>query len=284
MRRMRSTHIQSLTEAHPSQRASRAALFLILLLTIFPFSCLPFAADRQRTPESPESLPESLIEVIRGEAALLISVPHDGSLDASLPKRESGADFSLDRDVNSALLARDIAASYAGIQGSHPTLIINRLHRIYLDVNRPRSEAATDSDALQIYDLYHQAIQAETRRLKALHGSVLFVDLHAQATYPSDLMTDSDSTRLLALQKIAHRYSVYGISATARADLFEHTCFLPCSLVIAPVPDGFLDGYTAKSVRQSGIQSVQLEVHARQLRNETRRRQLADALARLLVR
>ena len=139
MRRMRSTHIQSMTEAHPSQRASRATLFLIPLLSLLLLRCAPFAFDRQRTPESPESLPESLIEVIRGGAALLIAVPHDGSLDASIPERESGADFSFDRDVNSALLARDITASYAGIQEGHPTHIINRLHRIYLDVNRPRS-------------------------------------------------------------------------------------------------------------------------------------------------
>lgn len=148
--------------------------FLMVLLFFIinnSYSCLPIGEGEVEYGE------RSFIKFVGGSMPLIISVPHDGHLEPSdIPIRKYG---TFDRDIRTHDFSLSLYNSIKQITGKAPYLIISRLHRNRLDLNRDIVEGAQgNKDAIKHYNEYHGFIE----RAKCLIGKKgLFIDFHGHA-------------------------------------------------------------------------------------------------------
>lgn len=146
------------------------------------------------------------LNVIRGEAPLIVSVPHAG---LEIPDEFQGALLSLDRARSDADFYVDRLYGFA--PGLNATLVHTAICRAVVDVNRDPSGASlypgqattglcptTTFDGLPLYrdgwepsageiadrrnryfDPYHRALAAEIARLRRLHPKIVVYDAHS---------------------------------------------------------------------------------------------------------
>jgi formiminoglutamase len=156
------------------------------------------------TPHRPDG-PPGWLEVTRGEAPLIVSLPHAGTM---IPEREMAG-------FRSAWLARKdtdwhLERLYDFAAGLGATVLRTQLSRSVIDVNRdpsgaslypgrPTTElcptttfdgeplyAGSPPDAAEVarrraafFDPYHDALRAEIARLRALHPRIVLYDAHS---------------------------------------------------------------------------------------------------------
>eukprot|EP00455_Lapot_gusevi_P035077 TRINITY_DN387_c0_g3_i1.p1 TRINITY_DN387_c0_g3~~TRINITY_DN387_c0_g3_i1.p1 ORF type:complete len:285 (-),score=66.62 TRINITY_DN387_c0_g3_i1:52-906(-) len=126
------------------------------------------------------------VEYIKGNIALVISVPHGGRLKPeSIPKR-SGPNVCNDADLFTAELARKIVAVMEEkFPGRRPHVIINHLHRSRLDANRDMADAALGQPEAEVaWKEFHAYIDAAKQYVAQHHTRGLLIDLHGQAHDP----------------------------------------------------------------------------------------------------
>ncbi len=230
--------------------------------------------------------PEESILVLPGDVSLVLAVPHDSEerlCGVADRRQRDDISFRTDRDPGTSEFAVFLREAIRKRTGSTPTIVRSRLSRMILDPNRASRDGADHPRALRAWEMYHARIaEALTRR-----GPHTLVEIHSQALFPADVMSrPPDETLRLFLSRLdAIGYGVFGISAAVKLSSMEHSCFLgPCRLSLTePVPDIYLDGYTARSHRGGSVRSMQLEIHARRLKDPDVRRVTADDFARAVI-
>jgi hypothetical protein len=117
------------------------------------------------------------IEYIAGNSPFIISAPHGGSLEPmEIPDRTVGATT---KDANTEELVRDIYNAYVAATGTHPHVIICRLHRRKLDANREIIEAAQGNQfAEQAWNEFHAYIDSAKAEVTRTFGKGFYIDLH----------------------------------------------------------------------------------------------------------
>lgn len=121
----------------------------------------------------------SYIEYLAGDSPLIISVPHGGDLEPTdIPDRDCEGCSYL-RDSYTQELAREIRDFSIQRTGCYPHVIINRLHRKKLDMNRELLEATDSMASLEVYwKNYQDFITAAKDSVVKVFGKGLFIDLH----------------------------------------------------------------------------------------------------------
>ena len=124
-----------------------------------------------------------------GELPIILSAPHGGNLNApGVPPRtgegleKGAAGFFAGRDTGTEELAREVASAIEKRFGKRPFVVASRLHRKFLDPNRP-AQIAFDNPAIQpVYSLYHESLSAYCREItNRFHAGVL-IDIHGQSS------------------------------------------------------------------------------------------------------
>ncbi len=117
------------------------------------------------------------IEYVPGALAVVISVPHGGSVAPSdIPTRTVGTTVT---DNNTIALARAISAALVARTGRAPHLVITHLRRTKLDANREIVEAAAgNAQAIQAWTEFHAFVDTAKATAVARHGFAVYVDLH----------------------------------------------------------------------------------------------------------
>jgi hypothetical protein len=111
------------------------------------------------------------VEFRAGGLPIILSAPHGGTLEpAEIPDRAPGTTVS---DLGTEDLARSVAAALRSRTGREPALVICRLKRVKLDVNREIGEGAQGNPAA-----YHRFLDAARTMAAGRHGRALVVDLH----------------------------------------------------------------------------------------------------------
>lgn len=122
---------------------------------------------------------KNYIEYIVGDAnsPIILSSPHGGSeTPESIPDRKSGV---VDPDTNTQELTRDVADEIFKLTGIRPHVVICRLHRKKLDVNRSYAEASDgNADAVKAWNDYHSFIRAASKSVVANRSKGLYLDMH----------------------------------------------------------------------------------------------------------
>jgi hypothetical protein len=126
------------------------------------------------------------IEYIAGDGPIILSAAHGGSLRPSgIPDRNDttcGADANTTGDANTRELVLAMQQAIHARFGSFPHVVINHLHRIKLDANRPISDAACgSSDAGVAWLEYHTFLDIAKLAVLKQSGKGWYMDMHGHA-------------------------------------------------------------------------------------------------------
>jgi hypothetical protein len=123
------------------------------------------------------------IEYIAGNAPIILSAPHGGSLTpAEIPDRTDascGGTATTARDLNTIELALSMQQRYHARYGAYPHVILNRLHRVKLDPNRAIMEAACeDAEAKTAFYEFQDFITMARNAVLQSPGKGWYMDMH----------------------------------------------------------------------------------------------------------
>jgi N-formylglutamate amidohydrolase len=207
-----------------------------------------------------------LIAIQEGGLPVILSAPHGGQGEIpgvvarkgeGLQKGASG--FRTERDVNTDLLAFELASELERKLGKKPYFVVAKFHRRYIDANRPADIAVEDPKARQVYDVYHQTLKQFCGEVQKVFGHGLVLDIHGQSSARDTVFrgTQNGKTDRALVQRV-------GDKAHAGPESF---CGLLAShgMTVKPTDTsretaGFTGGYIVQTCgSHEGIGAIQLE-------------------------
>lgn len=238
------------TPVHRPRRSLAVFLSLWLLAGLFPAVAQAYDAS-------------AVFDAKAGTLPLLLTVPHDGAEFLGLfPHRTKGVTV---RDVGTRELAERVADHLEKQTGRRPYLVIAKVSRRQMDVNRAEVDAVESVGLLPAYRAYHEQVAAYVAELRARFPSgALLIDVHGQSYEPA---TTFRGTRA-------------GLTATRLVDRFGPAALQGSNSItgilaargygVHPLPDAptlreeprFAGGHTVftyGSHRHDGIDAIQLE-------------------------
>jgi N-formylglutamate amidohydrolase len=185
-----------------------------LLLLVIPLATLYLRAGD----DSPK--PVDLILTQKGTLPIIVSAPHGGRLGVpGVPERAGKGltNFQTVRDDHTAELAESFAAELEEQLKGKPWLVVARVDRKYVDVNRPAEEAYESTKAKAVYDAYHTALATACKAVKEKFGRGLLLDLHGQGEFKDAICRGTRNGKTVTLlvdrdgrQSLIGRRSVLG--------------------------------------------------------------------------
>ena len=133
-----------------------------------------------------------------GSLPIILAAPHGGreSIPGVAPRRGIGvAQFTAERDSNTAELAEAVALKLRERLGATPFLVIARFERKFVDANREPAAAYEMPQAKLYYDAYHRAIGEAAEAIRQKWGSGLLLDIHAQRAQAETIFRGTDNGR-----------------------------------------------------------------------------------------
>ena len=233
-----------------------------------------------------------LIIFQQGDLPVVISAPHGGSLPfpGVEPRKGEGmevgpAGFRVVRDGGTEELAVEVARQLAVRMQGTPSFVISRVHRRYVDFNRPPNIAVEDPNARVIYDQYHAALGNAVRVIREKNSAGLLIDIHGQG-----------SSAATAYRGTGNGLTVSGLKSKMGEPFLHGPTSLPGLLkkhgwAVHPDPfdgkeqAGFTGGYIVKtygSHQPDGIDAMQWELGADYRKAAVRERvakELSDSIA-----
>jgi hypothetical protein len=131
-------------------------------------------------PAAPVYGEKKYIEYTAGDLPLVISAPHGGrETPEEITTREKGV---VQMDANTQEVARAVVAEFTKRTGQRPHLVVCRLHRQKLDVNREIVEAAAGNAAAEkAWTEYHAYLEQALAAAVQQSGKAFYIDLHGQS-------------------------------------------------------------------------------------------------------
>ena len=161
--------------------------FLPLVAFLFVQSAVPvFGQEKLSEPVVPAI---ELVHVQTGDLPIILSAPHGGTGEvpgvserkgAGLPTGPSG--FFTGRDGGTEELAIEVADAIKKRFGKSPYLVVSKVHRKYMDPNRPADIAFENSTMKPYYDLYHDSLSKYCREVSDRFQAGVLIDLHGQGS------------------------------------------------------------------------------------------------------
>lgn len=135
------------------------------------------AAAQSPAPGDTQWSPDRFVEYVLGNAPIVISAGHGGSLQPGwIPDRTYG---TFAKDTRTLELAREFAAHLEQRFALRPHLVLFHLHRDKVDVNRDIVEGAQGQPlAIAAYQAFHQAIVTARTTAQNQWGFGFYFDLH----------------------------------------------------------------------------------------------------------
>jgi N-formylglutamate amidohydrolase len=231
---------------------------------------------------------EELVMVQAGQLPVVLSAPHGGTLQIRGVEPRQGigmatgpSGFFTGRDAGTSELAVALADAIEKRMGKRPYLVVSKVHRKYLDPNRPSGIAYEDSDAAPVYQRYHGMLHRYCKEILEEHHTGLLLDIHGQGSSSKTLYRGTANGKTVARLK-----ERFGESAHAGEKSLFGTLDRLGWTVFPPMGDGkeqsgFTGGYivqTHGSHQPNGLDAVQLEFGA-DYRSKTQREKTAEVLA-----
>lgn len=138
-----------------------------------------------------EIAPENFVEYIPGDIPLILEVPHDGRdaypgvPERSNPGNEAG--FNKGRDQNTSVVARNIQTAFLEKTGKKPYVVIMKLSRKWIDVNRQEVRAVEDEKVAQVYRHFYAKLKEAKAEIIARFGKGLILDIHCGSGWTYDV-------------------------------------------------------------------------------------------------
>lgn len=227
-----------------------------------------------------------------GDLPVVISAPHGGSmkLPGVEPRTgeglESGpAGFRVMRDGGTEELALEVARQLAVRMNGKPSFVISRVHRRYVDFNRPANIAVETPAARVIYDQYHETLSEAVRMIRSKYAHGLVIDIHGQGTSAATVYRGtSNGLTVSGIRSVFGADSIHGPDSLCGILKMQGWTVHPDPLD-GKEQSGFTGGHIVRtygSHQPDGIDAIQLEFGADYRKTAVRERvakQLADSIA-----
>jgi N-formylglutamate amidohydrolase len=227
--------------------------------------------------------------VQEGSLPIILAAPHGGRLALPGVSERQGkgikpgpSGFVAGADTNTDTLAQALAAALEERTGRKPYLVMARVHRKYVDMNRPIEIAIEDWKLRPVYDLYHRSLARFCEEVRKAHGHGLLLDIHGQAAVRDSVLrgTIDGVTDYELVKRFGRRVHT---GPESLAGLLVAHGIKTSPVDTSPEPSNFRGGHTVKTYGEyDGIGAVQLEFGSdfrREDRIHPTAAQVADAVA-----
>jgi N-formylglutamate amidohydrolase len=131
------------------------------------------------------------VEYLPGTMPLILEVPHDGTeaypgvAERTNPKGFPA--FRKGRDTNTAELARKLQAMFSEKTGKKPYIVIMKLARKWVDVNREEERGVENEKTAEVYRLYYAKLHEAKNEIIQKYGKGLILNIHSSNTWQHDV-------------------------------------------------------------------------------------------------
>ena len=284
------------------------ATVLFLLIT-----CLFFTCDSQNEGENQTGKWDAFVEFREGNIPLILVAAHGGDLKPNWINDRDCSGSKVLQDQYTLGIALQLEKELQGL-GFQPYMILAKIHRIKIDLNRSLSTSVCDDMTTNsLWSLFHEQIMAYSSSIENTYGRGLLIDIHGQS-HPIqriELGYLLDGEDLRALRENSAQFSSTSVSIRqglenhpqkmeledlltgpmALGTLLEKAGFpaVPSASDTAPAAGDlfFSGGHNTRihgSRDQGMIDAIQLELNREGLRNESAdRMRFAKRFANILV-
>jgi N-formylglutamate amidohydrolase len=227
-----------------------------------------------------------------GDLPVVISAPHGGNLEIPgvSPRKgeglESGpAGFRVVRDGGTEELALEVARQLAERMKGRPSFVISRVHRRYVDFNRPPEIAVENDQARIVYDQYHTAVADAVRTMREKHGFGLLIDIHGQGSSAETVYRGTSNGLTVSGLRKQFGEQFHAGENCLLALLKKRDWKVHPDPFDGKEQAGFTGGHIVRtygSHRSDGIDAIQLELGGNYRKTAVRERiarEMADAIA-----
>jgi N-formylglutamate amidohydrolase len=155
--------------------------FLVFVSLFGSTSCL----SQEKATKNPSA---GVVFTQLGELPIVLSAPHGGTKQLlKVPERKGegmktgGAGFVTMLDAGTEELAQAVSDSLEKRFGKKPYMVVSRVHRKYVDFNRPPEIAYENEGAKPTYDYYHEKLVEYCKEVTAKFRTGVLLDIHGQS-------------------------------------------------------------------------------------------------------
>jgi len=133
---------------------------------------------------SGQSIFEDELANENGNIPLILAAPHAGAIHypGMRTRRDNNSQFfSIIQDISTDILALETANNMKLRFGIRPYTIFPKIHRRYVDLNRPIYQSASCSLGRQFHGYYHHTLARIIDDVKDKWDSGLLIDIHGQS-------------------------------------------------------------------------------------------------------
>ena len=233
------------------------------------------------------------LQVQRGELPIIITAPHGGSLAIpGVPKRlgqegeRTNGKFVTAQDTRTFELAAATVKRVEELAGKKPYLVAMKVHRQYVDPNRPEKEGVEDERARVVHAAFHAHVREFVDEVrKQFPGGAVLLDFHGQAASAGTIYrgTQNGTTVLKMVAKHGP------VALTGEASILGYLATKGIKIEPPNTPPGtppetraFGGGYIVRtygSHTTNGVDAIQLEFGASFRTDAAKREETAKFLA-----
>lgn len=168
------------------RRGSMRIAILPMFLALFPIAAADPAAAKY-------------VEYLPGTMPLILEVSHDGTeAYPGVPERKNPKNFPAfrtGRDLNTAELALKVQAYFQEKTGKKPYVVILKLARKWIDVNREEERGVENEKVAAVYRLYYAKLAEAKNEIIGKFGKGLMLNIHSSNTWTHDVYFGSGGMR-----------------------------------------------------------------------------------------
>ena len=228
----------------------------------------------------------------KGDLPIILSAPHGGLREVPGVSERTGSGlksgpsgFFTGRDSGTEELAHAVSDAVEKRFGKAPYVVISRVHRKFMDPNRPADIAYEDAIIKPIYDHYHATLSTYCREVTDRFQAGVLIDIHGQGTRRDTVFRGTKNGLT-----VSHLRATFGEAAHHGPNslfglLSARGWTVHPSQTSEKEQSGFTGGYIVQSYgnqKASPIDAMQLEFGA-EYRVMGRRAKTAEVLADALA-
>jgi N-formylglutamate amidohydrolase len=273
----------------------RPRFFCIALIAIVCYNAPVLSQDKSTAPRSESKPHYELSDGVfqqKGDLPIILSAPHGGIKEVPGVSERTGtglesgpSGFFTGRDTGTEELAHAVAEAVLKRFGKAPYVVISRVHRKFMDPNRPADVAYEDPNIKPIYDYYHETLSTYCREVTDRYQAGVLIDIHGQGTRRDTVFRGTKNG-----QTVSHLRATFGEAAHQGPNslfglLGARGWTVHPSQANEKEQSGFTGGFIVQSYgnqKASPIDAMQLEFGA-EYRVASRRDSTAEVLADALA-